>query len=170
MADAAKGGPVGPPFALWPAAPQIAKRMSLYSRYLKAMQSSRRQLPANSVAPLVLALATLVACCAVAPSASATPAFYDGNSADGSIAVFSTKEQMVSGDTDQEEDVFVRSFDLGLGEYLTREVSIGPTGGNDAQAAHYDGMSSDGNEVFFSTEEPLVAGDTDEAEDSTSAI
>ena len=101
----------------------------------------------------------------VAPSASAAIAFYDGNSADGSIAVFSTKEQMVPGDTDQEEDVYVRSFDLGLGEYLTREVSIGPRGGNDAQAARYDGMSSDGSEVFFSTEEPMVAGDTDDADD-----
>jgi hypothetical protein len=101
----------------------------------------------------------------VASSALAAPAFYDGNSSEGSIAVFSTKEQMVPGDTDQELDVYVRAFDIGLGEYLTREVSIGPQGGNDAQPATYDGMSSDGSEVFFSTEEPMVAGDTDGSED-----
>jgi hypothetical protein len=101
----------------------------------------------------------------VASSALAAPAFYDANSADGSMAVFSTKEQMVPGDTDQELDVYVRSFDTGLGEYLTREVSIGPKGGNDAQPAIYDGMSSDGSEIFFSTEEPMVAADTDHAED-----
>jgi hypothetical protein len=99
------------------------------------------------------------------PSAFAAPAFYDGNSADGSIAVFSTKEPMVPGDTDQELDVYVRELDIGLGEYLTREVSIGPKGGNDAQPATFDGMSSDGNEVFFSTMESMVPGDTDQAED-----
>ncbi|HVD40120.1 MAG TPA: hypothetical protein VNC16_03840 [Solirubrobacterales bacterium] len=106
-----------------------------------------------------------VLCGICAQSAVAAPAFYDGNSADGSTAVFSTKEQMVPGDTDQELDVYVREFDSGLGEYLTREVSIGPRGGNDAQPATFDGMSSDGNEVFFSTAEPMVPGDTDQAED-----
>lgn len=100
-----------------------------------------------------------------AHSALAAPAFYHGNSADGSIAVFSTKEQMVPGDTDQELDVYVRSFDSELGEYLTREVSIGPKGGNDTQPSTYDGMSSDGSEVFFSTEEPMVLSDDDDAGD-----
>lgn len=114
---------------------------------------------------LLIGLAAAAAAMAWAPTARAATAFYDGNSANGSIAVFSTKEQMVPGDTDQEEDVFVRSFDVGLGEYLTREVSIGPQGGNDAQAARFDGMSSDGSEVFFSTEEPMVAADTDDADD-----
>jgi hypothetical protein len=136
------------------------------SRYLMAMQGAPRQLPAKLVPRLLLlALLALGACCVAVPIASAAPAFYDGTSADGSIAVFSTKEQMVPGDTDQEEDVYVRSFDLGLGEYLTREVSIGPKGGNDAQASRYDGMSSDGSEVFFSTEEPMVAADTDDTDD-----
>lgn len=111
---------------------------------------------------MLLAVVLSAAC---ASTALAAPAFYDGNSADGSIAVFSSKEQMVPGDTDQELDVYVRSFDTGLGEYLTREVSIGPKGGNDAQPATYDGMSSDGSEVFFSTDEPMVGADTDHAED-----
>jgi hypothetical protein len=113
----------------------------------------------------LLILSILLVCTVTAPSALAAPAFYDGNSADGSTAVFSSKEQMVPGDTDQELDVYVREFDGGLGEYLTREVSIGPKGGNDAQPATFDGMSSDGNEVFFSTAEPMVPGDTDQAED-----
>ncbi len=116
----------------------------------------------KGLAPLVLAAVLLGVC---AQSALAAPAFYDGNSSDGSIAIFSTKEQMVPGDTDQELDVYVRAFDMGLGENLTREVSIGPVGGNDALPAIYSGISSDGSEVFFSTEEPMVAADTDDADD-----
>jgi hypothetical protein len=113
----------------------------------------------------VISLLALALSAFAPAAASAAPAFYDGNSADGSIAIFSSKEQMVPGDTDQELDVFVRAFDSGLGEYLTREVSIGPRGGNDAQPASFDGMSSDGSEVFFSTDEPMVAADTDAFED-----
>src|SRR5215212_1250738 len=95
-------------------------------------------------AALLLGLAGAVAASVCAPAALGAGAFYDGSSADGKIAVFSTKEPMVPGDTDQEEDVFVRAWDEGLGEYLTRQVSLGPKGGNDAQAAHYDGLSHDG--------------------------
>ncbi|HYQ78409.1 MAG TPA: hypothetical protein VEP91_04780 [Solirubrobacterales bacterium] len=136
------------------------------SRYLMAMQLPSRQpepRPVNSL--LLAAVLALGAFCALVQTASAAPAFYDGNSADGTVAVFSSKDQMVPGDTDQELDVYVRAFDGGLGEYLTREVSIGPKGGNDAQPAIFDGMSSDGNEIFFSTNEPIVAGDADHSED-----
>ncbi len=125
----------------------------------------RKATPHPRFAGLASVLLAAVLCGTCAPGALAAPAFYDGNSADGSTAIFSTKEQMVPGDTDQELDVYVREFDTGLGEYLTREVSIGPKGGNDAQPATFDGMSSDGSEVFFSTAEPMVAGDTDQAED-----
>ena len=116
--------------------------------------------PSAILATLLLAGAMLVG----APAAQAAPAFYAGNSADGSVAVFSTKDQMVPGDSDQQLDVYVRS-DIGLGEYVTREVSLGPKGGNDALPAQYVGMSSDGNRIFFSTKEPLVPGDTDSSED-----
>ncbi|HEU4707222.1 MAG TPA: hypothetical protein VFS64_08550 [Solirubrobacterales bacterium] len=112
---------------------------------------------------VVLAVALLLVL-GVAPTFAASAAF-DGISADGSVAVFSTKEQMVPGDTDQEEDVYVRAFDSTLGETVTREVSIGPSGGNDTLPAHYDGISADGNEVFFSTKEPLTPEDTDHGED-----
>jgi hypothetical protein len=142
-----------------------AKRIPAHSRYLMTMEPTGRQALSRSFAIVLMTLLGLTASGAVASSASAAPAFYDGNSSDGSIAVFSSKEQMVPGDTDQELDVYVRSFDGGLGEYLTREVSIGPKGGNDAQPANYDGISQNGREVFFSTDESLVGADTDHAED-----
>jgi hypothetical protein len=132
------------------------------SRYLNLMPKATFHLRFTAPMPALLAVVVSAAC---ASSALAAPAFYDGNSAGGSVAVFSSKEQMVPGDTDQELDVYVRSFDTGLGEYVTREVSIGPKGGNDAQPATYDGMSTDGSEIFFSTEEPMVGTDTDHAED-----
>jgi len=109
--------------------------------------------------------AALLALAAWAAPASAQPATYDGIAADGHLALFNTAEQMVPGDTDGQQDVYVRVFDAGVGEYVTREVSIGPLGGNDAYAALYDGVSADGDRVFFSTEEPLVAADEDQSED-----
>lgn len=116
-------------------------------------------------------LSALFACAAIAaamPAAAAAapaPATYNGISADGSVAVFSTSEQMVPGDTDQERDVYVRTYDSGQGEYVTRQVSLGPSGGNDTLAAQYDGISADGSEVFFSTSESMVPADTDHSED-----
>jgi hypothetical protein len=128
-----------------------------FRRYLEPMSSGRLSLPL-----LVIAVAFALAAPA---SAMAAPAFYDGISADGSVALFSTTEKMVPGDTDNEEDVYVRTFDSGLGEYVTREVSIGPKGGNDTLPATYDGISADGTEVFFSTREQLVPGDPDHKQD-----
>jgi Tol biopolymer transport system component len=109
--------------------------------------------------------AALLAAVVGAASASALPVTYSGIAADGHLALFSTAEQMVPGDTDNQVDVYVRSKDEALGEYVTREVSIGPAGGNDAQPVQYDGLSSDGEKVFFSTKEGLVASDKDGQED-----
>lgn len=95
----------------------------------------------------------------------ALPVTYDGIAADGHLALFNTAEKMVPGDTDNEQDVYVRAFDAGVGEYVTREVSIGPLGGNDAYPSIYDGVSVDGSRVFFSTKEPLVPADGDHRED-----
>lgn len=118
---------------------------------------------------LKVAVLALLLVGAIAPSAaSAFPAAYDGISDDGSVAFFSSRDSLVPGDTDHEEDVYQRVFDPGLGEsgeYVTREVSIGPSGGNDTLRAQYDGNSSDGSEVFFSTREQLVAADLDHKED-----
>jgi hypothetical protein len=101
----------------------------------------------------------------VAPRADAKPATYAGASADGSVVLFTTSEKVVSGDTDNALDVYVRSFDDSLGSYVTREISTGPTGGNDAFSASFDDVSSDGLSVFFSTDESLVSGDKDRSED-----
>lgn len=109
--------------------------------------------------------AALIAVATFAASASALPVTYNGIADDGHLALFSTFEQMVPGDTDSQRDVFVRSKDTALGEYVTREVSIGPAGGNDALSAQYDGISSDGKRAFFSTKEGLVSSDKDGLED-----
>ncbi|MGE5282607.1 MAG: TolB family protein [Chloroflexota bacterium] len=109
--------------------------------------------------------AALLALASWAAPAGALPVTYDGIAADGHVAIFSTAEQMVPGDTDHEVDVYARAYDAGVGEYVTREVSIGPLGGNDAYPAQYDGISADGTKVFFSTKEPLVAADGDKRED-----
>src|SRR4051795_11407371 len=135
----AEGRTLGAPLARSASICNAAKRMTCPRRYLKSMF---RLLP-----PILL----LVAFAAYsAPNALAAPAFYDGISEDGEVAVFSTSEQMVPGDTDQEPDVYVRAFDGTLGELVTREVSIGPRGGNDTRPARYDGLSPDGTKVFFS--------------------
>lgn len=98
---------------------------------------------------------------------AAAPPTYDGASANGNVVFFSTTEQLVPGDTDQRLDVYQRSYDgdPGVERYVSREVSTGPTGGNDAYPASYDGASTDGERVFFSTQESLVPGDRDRAED-----
>jgi hypothetical protein len=119
----------------------------------------------RAVQPLLLSLLLTGMGAISAPAAGASPAFYDGTSPDGEVAVFTTTEQMVPGDTDQEPDVYVRAFDEGLGEYVTREVSLGPAGGNDTRPAIYDGISVDGTAVVFSTDEPMVSADTDQEED-----
>jgi Tol biopolymer transport system component len=113
----------------------------------------------------VLAIAALACAAFGVPAAGAATAAYDGASADGGTVFFTTTEKLVPGDTDSRPDVYERSFDEGRGTYVTREVSTGPTGGNDAFAATYNGASLDGSRVFFTTGESLVAADTDHSED-----
>jgi hypothetical protein len=120
--------------------------------------------------PLTLRVAVLTAfiLCATgltASSAVAAPATYSGTAADGSAAFFTTSDQLVPGDTDNRLDVYQRSYDEALERHVTRQVSTGPTGGNDAFQVLYNGASADGARVFFSTEESLVAGDTDRSSD-----
>ncbi len=91
---------------------------------------------------------------------------YEDASADGSVVFFTTTEKLVTGDTDSRRDVFERSKDAAAGgEYVTRIVSIGPIGGNQAHDASFAGASADGSRVFFTTKESLVAGDTDHSTD-----
>jgi Tol biopolymer transport system component len=114
----------------------------------------------------LLAPALLLAAGIAAAPALASPAVYGGISADGRVAVFSTTESLVPGDTDGEVDVYERSKDESLGgQYVTRQVSLGPQGGNDAQRAQFDAVSADGTKAFFSTKERMVSADTDKRED-----
>jgi hypothetical protein len=98
-------------------------------------------------------------------SARADIPSFAGASADADTVFFTSAEKFVPGDTDLKEDVYERSFDQGLGIYVTREISTGPTGGNDAFDASFRGVSEDGKIVFFSTDESLVAADKDQARD-----
>jgi hypothetical protein len=109
------------------------------------------------------ALCAIAAC--GASSAAAAPASFAGASGDGEIVFFTTTEKLVPGDTDSRVDVYERSYDSSLERYVTRQVSAGPTGGNDAYPALFVGASVDGTKVFFSTEESLVTADKDLSED-----
>jgi hypothetical protein len=114
-------------------------------------------------AHLVACLAALAAILIAAPRAAAAPASYKGSSADGAVVFFETDEQLVAGDTDTKRDVYERSYnaEAGIKSYVTREVSLGPAGGNAAYNALFEKTSADGSVVFFSTGEGLVEADTD---------
>jgi hypothetical protein len=111
-------------------------------------------------------LAALLAAGLAAPAANAEDAEYEGSAADGSVVIFTTTDPLVTGDTDSRRDVFERSKDAAAGgEYVTRVVSLGPTGGNQAHDANFAGASGDGTRIFFSTKESLVPGDADKSTD-----
>ena len=112
-----------------------------------------------------LALVAMAVVLAIAPAASAAPPVFKGASANGGIVYFESEEQLVPGDTDTRRDVYERSWDEGVDAYVTRQVSLGPKGGNDAYAAQFEGVSEDGERVFFSTDEGLVEADTDRQKD-----
>ena len=80
---------------------------------------------------------------------------FRGSASEGATVFFTTNEKLVSGDTDNFNDVYERSGGV------TTLLSVGPSGGNGAIAADYDGASADGSKVFFHTRESLVASDTD---------
>ncbi len=114
-------------------------------------------------ATVSIVLAAFTAALLLAPPAGAAPASYKGSSADGMIVFFETADQLVPGDTDAKRDVYERSYDSepGIESYVTRDVSLGPTGGNDAYSATFEKANDEGTKVFFTTEEGLVEEDTD---------
>jgi Tol biopolymer transport system component len=118
-----------------------------------------------------LLTATLFICLLVvlpAAMADAAAPHFEATAADGDIVFFTTSEQLVPGDTDNKVDVYERSFEpeVGVsGEYVTREISTGPAGGNDAVDALFQAASENGSRVIFQTAEPLVAADTDRTGD-----
>ena len=67
-----------------------------------------------------------------------------------------TQDQLTTGDTDSEADVYERS-----GGTTTTLLSTGPAGGNGALGSSFKGSSADGSRVFFETDERLTSGDTD---------
>lgn len=109
---------------------------------------------------LALSLALLAA-----PAAFAADARFEGASADGSVAFFSTVDKLVPGDTDTKRDVYARSYEEGAEGFVTRQVSFGPIGGNNAFDAEFLAVPSSGGLAFFATRERLAAADTDFAED-----
>jgi len=119
-------------------------------------------------AVLTLVAAALCGLGLLAAPAAAAPAEYAGSSADGSKVFFTTAAKLVPGDTDNGfVDVYERFYSEapGIEAYVTREMSTGPTGGNDSHDVIFNAVSSDGTKVFFSTAESLVAEDTDKVRD-----
>jgi hypothetical protein len=82
-----------------------------------------------------------------------------GNSIDGQLVFFETREPLAAGDTDSSFDVYERA-----GGTTTR-LSTGPGGGNAAIDASFVGASLDGLRVFIETTESLVVTDTDTVND-----
>jgi hypothetical protein len=139
---------------------------SRYSETMPADQSkiAPRRAPWRRIAGVFSALALGIAA-VWAPAASAAPANYRAASGDGKVVFFTTSEQLVPGDTDSRQDVYERSYDEAVGDYVTREVSTGPIGGNDAYDALFERISDDGSKAFFSTSERLDSADTDSKRD-----
>jgi hypothetical protein len=102
---------------------------------------------------MIMASVLIVVLLVLPSAAFAAPATYKGSSSSGDVVFFETEERLVLGDTDNKRDIYERSFDPNVegGTYVTRQVSTGPTGGNDAFNALFEGNSPDGESAFFST-------------------
>jgi len=82
---------------------------------------------------------------------------YRGASTDLTKVFFVSSESLVPGDTDGQQDIYQRSGGV------TTLISTGPAGGNSPDySAYWAGASPDGSRVYFTTDEPLVSGDTDD--------
>lgn len=115
-----------------------------------------------------LPLATLSSLMLFVPSAAASSAEFAGASVDGEKVFFTTTAKLVPGDTDNGfVDIYERFYDPapGIETFVTREISTGPTGGNDSYNVSFDAVSEDGTYVFFSTAESLVEEDHDHSRD-----
>ena len=86
-------------------------------------------------------------------------AYYFASFANGTRVLFGTDESLVSGDSDEAEDIYERSGGT------TTLLSTGPEGGNGAANATYTASSADGSRIFFLTKEKLVSEDEDESRD-----
>ena len=86
-------------------------------------------------------------------------AFFSGTSSDGSTVFFRTDEPLLAGDTDTSREVYQRTGGV------TTRVSKGTVNGNGVFDASFQGATSDGSRIWFSTAESLLPGDTDAAID-----
>ena len=78
------------------------------------------------------------------------------------VAFTSDAENLVAGDTNLREDVFVRD----LAEHVTRRVSVGPRGAQGDRESGYPAISAHGRYVAYdSSATNLVAGDTNLRQD-----
>ena len=86
-------------------------------------------------------------------------AYFVGASANASRVFFSTDERLVPADSDDSADIYQRF------RGRTTLVSAGRINASGDFDATFDGASGGGRRVFFSTDEKLVAADTDAAAD-----
>jgi hypothetical protein len=117
---------------------------------------------------VITLLAVAIGALGFAAAAVAAPAEFAGASADGERVFFTSAGNLVQGDTDNGfVDVYERFYDgaPGIESLVTREISTGPTGGNDSHDVTFNAVSSDGTKVFFSTAESLVEEDHDHSRD-----
>lgn len=124
---------------------------------------------ARIAACFALTMAALACVCVLGVrGASANDARFEAASLDGSVVFFTTDEQPgLLGDTDLKTDIYLRAYDPepGIEDFVTRRVSTGPAGGNNAIDAFFVGASEGGDRAYFSTRESLVVEDTDHAAD-----
>jgi hypothetical protein len=95
--------------------------------------------------------------------AASLDAVFRAMSDDGTRVFFHTDEALTGSDIDTMQDVYERAAGV------TTHLSIGPVGGNGNDDfdydAFFDGASADGSKVWLHTDEVLVSGDTDSAND-----
>lgn len=114
---------------------------------------------------LAALLATFATAAVAAPGAGAADARYEGMATSGAVTFFSTTDKLVPGDTDSKRDIYERSLDEDIGGYVTRQVSFGQTGGNNAFDVQFLASDEAGVRVFFTTNERLTGEDKDTATD-----
>jgi hypothetical protein len=103
---------------------------------------------------------TLISVEGVGSSGSPTAVFLANVTSDGSKVFLATSENFIAGDTDGQQDFFERSGGT------TSWISAPEAGGEAASGTpNFGGFSTDGSKVFITTEDGLVAGDTDGLDD-----
>jgi len=111
--------------------------------------SGNPTLPCNDVYERSGGTTTLISCC----GNGAFDAFFQGASSNGSVVFFRTGESQTGDDTDGGyQDIYQRSGGV---------TTLDSAGANGAHDAFWGGASVDGSRVFFQTNDPMTAADTD---------